>query len=145
MYLKGGLTLCCVVLCAYSSWIWRNAKNPIYRYAPVAFFFPLWLYSQVYNSIASWPLYFLFAMILTKTESGSRLHRLMVGYIMLSAMSVMFPIAWELCVKLKVLNPSGIGWVFHAVQNFINMVLFLLGAWMLLKGPQIVEKEPEHV
>lgn len=63
----------CAMACAYFSWRLRKSECPLARYAPAAFFFTYWTYSNQLDLMVGWP--FLLtecAVILAMLRGGDR-------------------------------------------------------------------------
>ena len=132
---KGCWIAFCVGLCGYCSWIWRSAKNPIFRYAPVAFFFPLWMYSQLHDKVASWPFVILVGLLLPQMIAKRKICVFAVVYILASVLVGCFCGIWGTCCGLGIFSPTGIGWVYRVIDYAGAAINLAFGLYVLVKGP----------
>ena len=130
----------CVGLCAWLSWGWRSAKIPMLRYAPVAFIFPFWMYSQAHDRVASWPMAVFIALLIPKLAVRKKLGCFVVVYAGLFAFKNIYVGSWRALDSLGVALPNTFNALYSGVNYPIALLHFLACTVALIAGRAFVDE-----
>lgn len=134
-FVKWGWTAVCALLCAWMSWRLRSAQRPIVRFAPVAFFFPVWMYSHSHDHIMTWFFVVVMAGVLVsflQAVRNSWIRRLILCYLACFIVSHVFCSLWSIGAGSGLFVPTGIGWLYQVVSLPMSFVDFAVGVVVLV-------------
>ena len=141
-FIKWGWTAICALLCAWMSWRLRRAERLVVRFAPAAFFFPVWMYSHAHDHIMAWFFVVVMAGVLVSFLQDRNLwiKRLTMCYLAYIIVSRVFCSLWSIGVGLGLFVPTGIGWLYQVVSLPMAFVEFIVGGFVLVRLMQYEAK-----
>lgn len=131
--LKGLWMLVCIACCGVLSWRWKDAQEPVFRYAPVALIFPIWMYSQAHDRVAAWPMAVLTALVLPRLSKG-RYAFAVLAYIALFAFRNVYAGVWRILCDLNVDMPQFFEKVYSALNYPVALLYLVFGMVVLHVG-----------
>ncbi len=140
---KNSIMLASIVGCGWLSWRFRNAKEWFVRYAPYAFFFPLWTYSQSHDRLAAFPFIALLALVLIDMLRNGSCRKIVAAMLIAMACEMFFSATWGILASKEVFNAAGKGWIYVGLTYPFHIVWFAFSVFVLVRGPKILFADKE--
>ena len=130
--LLGGMTRpvwmgACFVACGILCCMLRRSGDFLLLSVPVALITPLWTYSQRHDHVILWILY-VAALGFAMHPSNGRWKRMWLVVFAAMLGSVLFCAFWAIGVRVGVMEPQGIGWLYQLAE----LAPYLMGVCMLV-------------
>lgn len=126
-FAKMSWTLLCVMGCAWLCWRARDGKDVVVRYAAPAFFFPVWMYGQVYDRVVQWPFLSLLipmTVLALRGDYGKRGKCLAFCFVLGMTVVSAFRGCWNLAFAFGVTH--GFGLFYNAVDFPLSCLVVLI-------------------
>ena len=124
----------CVLACGWMTWRLRKSPHDLRRYAPVSFFFPLWMYSMAHDHVLTWVFLTAAFPVLSDAldgKNGERWRRRALVWLMGLGLVNLFSALWSIGYGFRLFSPAGLGWVYYAVFYAMALVNLLAGLILL--------------
>ena len=131
---KTGWLAICVLVCGWMTWRLRKSPHDLRRYAPVSFFFPLWMYSQSHDHVLTWVFLTAAFPVLSAAldgKKGDRWRRRALVWLTGLGLVNLFLALWSIGYGFRLFSPAGLGWVYYAVFYAMESVNLLAGLILL--------------